>query len=296
MPLYDASHFTVPESKRYVTSWLLRPSVLALYRLLFALYIFVTILTTFIVGGVTHNSFLLGTEFTYFTFLGYWGLGCYFAVAGTHTLGYARSGSFLLQRPGTLGKGLRLAHAVLYASVTVYPFVVTAVFWGFLSKGATAFPFATWSNVSMHALNSVFAFFEIVVPRTRPHAWVMLLPLVVMLAMYLGLTYVSHAIRGYYVYPFLDPSNGVGLVAGAIVGVLVATCIAFAIVKGVMAGRFKDSDGKGNMGILSERDASRGGGERAGVRNATRGRRRNRNEAEAYEVEEISTQFPKVRQ
>lgn len=294
MKLYDPTHFAPTEADRYTTSWLLRPTTLASLRLLAALYIFAVILTTFIVGGITHNSFLLGTEFTYFTFLGYWGLGCYFLVSGTHTHLYARRGRYVLQGEGKGYRALRLAHATLYATVTVYPFIVTAVFWGFLARGATSSPYATWSNVSMHALNSVFAFFEVVVPRTRPHAWILLVPLVVLLALYLGLTYVSHAIRGYYVYPFLDPANGTGIVAGSIVGVAGALCVVFVVVKGIMAGRFKDTDGKGNKGFLSERDVRRAGAG-AAVREARRGVRRNRDQDESFEIEQIGTRFPKTR-
>ena len=64
---------------------------------------------------------------------------------------------------------------------------------------------AQWSNISEHALNSVFAFLEIVLPQSDPHPWILLVPLVVILALYLGLAYLSHATEHFYVYAFLNP-------------------------------------------------------------------------------------------
>lgn len=80
-----------------------------------------------------------------------------------------------------------------------------AVFWAILSGNAFRSLFSTWSNISEHALNSVFAFSEILLPRSEPHPWINMVPLVVLLACYLGLAYVSHATEGFYVYDFLDP-------------------------------------------------------------------------------------------
>ena len=82
---------------------------------------------------------------------------------------------------------------------------VKAVFWGVLSYGAFNTTFSTWSNISEHALNSVIAFFEVVVPRTAPLPWIHIVPLVILLALYLSLAYITHATQDFYVYGFLDP-------------------------------------------------------------------------------------------
>lgn len=49
------------------------------------------------------------------------------------------------------------------------------------------------------------AFGEIVIPRTLPHPWLNILPLAILLALYLGLAYLTHSTQNFYVYPFLDP-------------------------------------------------------------------------------------------
>lgn len=64
--------------------------------------------------------------------------------------------------------------------------------------------FRAWSDVSQHALNSVFAFLEIILPASEPHPWIQLVPIIVVLACYLGLAYLTHAVQGWYVYSFLD--------------------------------------------------------------------------------------------
>ena len=56
----------------------------------------------------------------------------------------------------------------------------------------------------MHALNSVFAGLEIILPRSDPHPWLLLVPMIVILALYLGLAYLTHATEGFYVYSFLN--------------------------------------------------------------------------------------------
>jgi hypothetical protein len=87
------------------------------------------------------------------------------------------------------------------------------------------------NHSSAHALNSVFAFLEIILPRSEPHPWIQLIPLIIILALYLGLAYLTHATENIYVYSFLDPANGRGLVAGACIGILVGSIIVFIIVR-----------------------------------------------------------------
>ncbi|GAB7341490.1 hypothetical protein MBLNU457_7719t1 [Dothideomycetes sp. NU457] len=247
---------TAAEAHRFSTSWLLPSYALGALRLLIALYIFLTL--SIVLGIVSiqwHNPSLAGTQFTYFTVLTYWGLGFYFLVSGVHSIVYAATGRNLLERggEGKLMGVLRWLHASLYASVTVFPFIVTVVFWTVLARNALSYPQLAWQNTSEHALNSVFAFLEILLPATRPHAWIHLFPLIVLLVFYLALTYISHAIRGYYVYPFLDPVNGAGGIVGILVGTPVATAVVFAVVKGAIWGRMRVSEkgqrgkGKGNL-------------------------------------------------
>ena len=108
---------------------------------------------------------------------------------------------------------------------------MVVVFWGLLADRIPT-TFSLWSNTSEHALNSAYAFFEIVFPRTERLPWFDLIPVVILLALYLGLAYLTHATEGFYVYPFLDlQKNSPGVVAGFIIGILVAAIIVFLIVR-----------------------------------------------------------------
>ncbi|KAK3945414.1 hypothetical protein QBC46DRAFT_455581 [Diplogelasinospora grovesii] len=228
--LWDPSH-------RFETSWLLSPYALFFCRALFSLYAFVTLV--FILawdcthasdGGCTSSQ----DEFSYFTVLTYWGLAFYFLAAAIHTFTYARSrtSEALIDR---FPRPLQALHSAFYTTATVYPFVVTIVYWGRLYSG-TWFPvtFDAWSNLSRHALNSVFASFEIIVPRTNPPPAVHMLWIILILALYLSLAYLTHATKGFYPYDFLDPVKQKGYVAAYVFGIAVGSLIIFGIVWGLI--------------------------------------------------------------
>ena len=89
-------------------------------------------------------------------------------------------------------------------------------------------------QISQHALNSLFALVEIVLPRTSPPPPLHMAFLVVLLACYLALAYITHATEGFYPYSFLDTSKGSGRVAGYCFGILIATCVIFGIIWAVI--------------------------------------------------------------
>lgn len=171
-------------------------------------------------------------SFSYFTSLTFWGLGFYFLAAAFHTFTYASSGVALLDK---FPRPLQALHSALYTTIIVYPFVVTVVFWARLYSG-TWFPetFAGWSNVSQHALNSVFAMFELVVPRTDPPPAVHMLWLILVLAMYLALAYVTKASKGIYPYDFLDPKEQGAFVAAYVFGIAVGCLLVFGLAYGAV--------------------------------------------------------------
>ncbi|KIH88425.1 hypothetical protein SPBR_07740 [Sporothrix brasiliensis 5110] len=224
-------------SHRFVTSWLLPPAVLAVLRGLFSLYIFVTLL--FVIAWECRHVGLggcaaAGDEFSYFTVLTYWGLAFYFAVAAVHTATYARTGSALLDR---FPRVLQQAHGLLYSTIAVFPFIVTAVYWGKLYAGAWfPLPFDAWRNVSQHAMNSGFALFEVVFARTAPQPWLHVVGLIALLALYLALAYITRATKGFYVYSFLDPAQkgGSGLIAAYVFGIAIGCLVVFAVVQGAL--------------------------------------------------------------
>ncbi|CAK7566646.1 MAG: hypothetical protein SEPTF4163_004596 [Sporothrix epigloea] len=227
---WDTSH-------RFETSWLLPPALLAAVRALFSIYIFVTLIFVLVWDGM-HKSLggwvAAGDQFVYFTVLTYWGLAFYFAVTAVHTATYAHTGAALLDR---FPRSLQHLHALFYSTVTVFPLIVTAVYWGKLYTGPW-FPvtFDAWRNVSQHASNSGFALFEIVVSRTAPQPWVHVVGLLVLLALYVALVYIVRVTKGFYVYSFLDPSQsgGSGIVAAYVFGIAVGCALVFAVVQGII--------------------------------------------------------------
>ena len=99
---------------------------------------------------------------------------------------------------------------------------------------------------------------EIILPRSDPLPWLLLVPIIFMLALYLGLAYLTHTTEGFYVYSFLDiQANGSGLVAGACIGILVGAIIVFVIVRYLILLRRWVTESKlGLTGKFSSRDKS----------------------------------------
>ena len=131
---------------------------------------------------------------------------------------------------------LQAAHSLYFTTIITFPILVTAVFWAILYSGHWSFMvFDGWSNVSQHALNTVFAAFEIFVTRTSPPPTIHLGFLIILLALYLALAYLTHATEGFYPYNFLDNSNGrSSIVAAYAFGILAAIIVVFGVVWGIM--------------------------------------------------------------
>ncbi|KAK4494668.1 hypothetical protein PRZ48_014024 [Zasmidium cellare] len=210
------------------TSWILPTWLLGTVRAIFSVYAFTTLF--YIIGYRIAIGQAEGVQqsFSYFTVLGYWGLAFYNAFASLHTASYSIREKALLQ---SWPAPLKYLHSVFYATVTVFPFIVTAVYWAVLSKDAFVSQFSTWSNISEHAMNSAFAFVELALPRSQPHPWINLAPLILLLALYLSLAYLTHETEGIYVYDFLDPSNGSGSVTGYCFAILAACIVIFIVVR-----------------------------------------------------------------
>lgn len=114
------SHFSL----QYTTSWAFSPLILAILRLLFALYAFLVIFITY---GLQPSG--IGRSFSFFTELTYWGISFYTLVAGTHTLVYALRGRCWLD---VWPRPLKALHGLYYTTIIVFPFVVTIVYWAIL--------------------------------------------------------------------------------------------------------------------------------------------------------------------
>ncbi|KAA8892927.1 hypothetical protein FN846DRAFT_595758 [Sphaerosporella brunnea] len=219
-------------TNRFQTSYLFAPMVLAIIRLTISTYIFTTLVYRLVRAGIWSPADVR-SHWSYFTNLTYWGQGFYFMFAGFHTFVYARKGIAPLQKWPRI---LQLLHGVLYTTVCTYALVVTIVYWALIAPdsapgdGPFASVFSTWSNISVHAMNTGFALFEIFFTRTERPPWIHMCFTVVFLAMYLGLAYVTYATQGFYTYNFLNPGNGVGSLVEYIFGIFAASLIIFVVV------------------------------------------------------------------
>lgn len=110
------------------------------------------------------------------------------------------------------------------------------MFWAILYNGHwSSVVFIGWSTTSKHALNTVIAAFEIFTTRTSTPPILHLCMLIILLAFYLALAYLTHATEGFYPYDFLDDSNGhSSRVAAYAFAVLAAIVVIFGVVWGII--------------------------------------------------------------
>lgn len=243
MGFYEFFGVTVPFDPdcTFVTSNVLSARSLGRFRLAIAIYTLVALIIILVYNGLKlHND---QTFFSYFTNLCYIGMCSYFWASAVQTLSFSsrmHKAEAAKARP-TEGREyplqqwprfLQLLHVFLACTIFVFPFLVTIVFWTLLASGAFSNEYNTWKNISVHALNSVFALLEIFLSRIVPR-WANIPILVLVLGGYIGVAYITHATQGFYTYSFLDPSHGAGKLAGYIVGIPVAAIIILALVKGV---------------------------------------------------------------
>ncbi|KAF7293365.1 hypothetical protein MKEN_01466900 [Mycena kentingensis (nom. inval.)] len=217
---------------RYVTSPWMSAGALGLMRGVLGLYGLATTCTTlaFDVKFGNGDSFL-----SYFTDLAYIGLTAYLIAAAVQSLAYARYGTYPLRRWPRL---LQWLHVVLQSTTTTFPFIVTIVFWALLaSPEVFDTTYSTYSNISVHALNSLFALLDLLLSHTPPAPWLTLPLHILLLAAYLGVAYITAHTQGFYPYSFLDPNpdSGSGRLLGAyIVGIAVGEAVVFCVVRGVV--------------------------------------------------------------
>ena len=170
------------------------------------------------------------SEFSYFTLITYYALGFYFIVSAVHTFTYAATARPLLDR---FPRPLQALHYLFFATIVVFPFITTSVYWALIYDVWWPERFDQWRNISEHALNAVFALFEIIFTRTPSPRWVHLIWLIVLMCLYLALAYVTEATKGFYVYSFLDPEEvgGRGMVGAWIMVILGVTVVLFLLSK-----------------------------------------------------------------
>jgi len=224
---------------RLVTSPWVTPRVLLLIRFTMASYA--------IVAGVVDllfNILVIGDGnqyYAFFTRLSYIGITIYLAVATLNSWSFDRSlqkaRQGLVARPSyflqTLPKPLRFLNMFWWTTIAAFPPIVTTVFWLLLAKGSSIQPgYHLWSNVSFHAMNTLFILAELVLSRA-PLLWIYapLLPVVQLL--YMGVVYLVHATQGFFTYPFFDPQVVGNKVPLYVAGIALAAVVSFAVVWGI---------------------------------------------------------------
>ncbi|KAI5118345.1 hypothetical protein M0805_009148 [Coniferiporia weirii] len=214
----------------FVTSPILSPLALAVVRLTLAFYTFFTLVFDLVWYGVRLHA--ADTFFSYFTLLSYIGLCAYLFASGVQTLTYALSRGRKYPLRESWPRFLQFLHVLLFSTITTFPIIVTIVYWAALHPGN---PFTdryqVWANTSIHALNTVFAFFEMLCTHAGPAPWTHIPFLVVLLACYLGVAYITHATQGFYTYSFLDPKKEGPALAGWIIGIAAAAVVVFTITR-----------------------------------------------------------------
>ncbi|KAJ4464046.1 hypothetical protein C8R41DRAFT_783209 [Lentinula lateritia] len=246
MGLNFYNHLGAPQSfdtlRAYVTSPWFPSMTLAAIRGMIALYTLATLLVILIwQATVLHDAD--GCIFSYFTELTHIGICSYYWASFTQTFCYAlrqrhsieRTPEYPLQRWPRI---FQLLHVMLGTTIISYPILVTIVFWALLASPAVfSTKFGTWSNISIHVLNTAWSLFEMIGTNTPPPRWSMLPCMIIILALYLALAYVTHATQGFYPYSFLNPSTSHSLLAGYIIGIAIAACIVFTLAKTIMWAR-----------------------------------------------------------
>ncbi|KAJ7282446.1 hypothetical protein C8J57DRAFT_45356 [Mycena rebaudengoi] len=235
---------------KFVTSPVFSAPVLASIRLLFALYALCTICTVLAVSVSNHEG---SGFFSYFTELSYVGLIAYFWASAVQTAWFARYNAYPLRR---WPKALQALHVLLHSTIITYPFLVTVVYWALLaSPEVFRKRFSAYENLSMHAINSLFALFELFLTNAPPAPLINVIPCVLMLAAYLGIAYITHATQGFYPYPFLDPQVQHGFLAVYIVLIAAGEVLVFFVVYGISVLRQRLAVRRGHLRMDSDVDA-----------------------------------------
>ena len=234
------------QSTPFVNSWCLPTYALATIRIFLSVYCFTTIVFSF-KWFATHTvifhlqdidtkaiTFPVGAEgirqsFSYFTYLSYWGLAFYFFFASLHTFVYARRRFSWLD---TWPRCLQAMYSTYYSTIVCFPLLVSTVYWcSMWTRTWWADDFDQWSMISMHAMNSAFAAFEIVATQTRPLPWAHLITLLLIMSFYLGVAYITKSTEGIYVYLWLDPKLGLVKIILHIIGYAGVMIVYFILVR-----------------------------------------------------------------
>ncbi|KZT56414.1 hypothetical protein CALCODRAFT_483992 [Calocera cornea HHB12733] len=221
----------------WVTSWAFPRSVYAAIRLFLALY---TLISALVDVALTAKSGGVFGYYSYFTNLSYIGIVSWFWASGVQTAFFAfreKTGYPLQRWP----RFLRFMHSLLFTTIAVYPIIVLVVVWAILYDPVVywANTYNTWDEISGHIINSVLITFEVIFSDIGPMPWWHMLFIVIGLALYLGLAYITRASQGFYTYSFLNPATQHAKLAGYIVGIGLGGCVVFILMRYIIVLRVR---------------------------------------------------------
>ncbi|ORZ29770.1 hypothetical protein BCR44DRAFT_1504929 [Catenaria anguillulae PL171] len=181
----------------------LQPRTLLAVRIVLALWTLTWTIVSFAPPINIHGLAAL----SYFTTLSYCGLcALSLLLAFVSFKYYSNPRSTHLASRSTL----RMVVSILYAQAFTYAFIVVGVYWGFLARIIRVKrndPFFNLFNLSVHGLNLAVIFIHFLTSSLVVATWWLLVPVVVTGFLYLGWAVMWFFIRGFWVYPFLSPSN-----------------------------------------------------------------------------------------
>ncbi|KAI8889416.1 hypothetical protein K501DRAFT_329206 [Backusella circina FSU 941] len=189
----------------------------------FAIRLIVTLYSTIIMWTDIGTSAKAGTFsgfFAFFTNMTFIGLHAYLVTALFHHVVYLKDGrpSFFFYQKSFLN----YLYVYLYHTIIVFNILTPVVYWGLLNAYSTkSTTLSTWVNVSVHGVSFFLMMSEVIIGRMEVKIR-MVLPVFCTVILYMFLTFIVHATKGYWVYPFLNWSQG-GIAAAwyILVGVIV---------------------------------------------------------------------------
>ncbi|GJJ68036.1 hypothetical protein EMPS_00382 [Entomortierella parvispora] len=181
------------ESERAVTSCMVSPRSLLAFRFIVALYYTAVLIAALVFYKTTFFSFLTTISST--------SLCVYMWVASYHSFMYCRHKN--TNSIDSLFWVLKMGFWFHYISLPCFHSLITTTYWIFLYAGFENLPvYFIWVDLSLHAFAIFIVLGEVLLARYQFPVRFWFVP-VLLLVLYMFLTWFIHAIWHYWVYSFL---------------------------------------------------------------------------------------------
>ncbi|KAF9898083.1 hypothetical protein BX616_004516 [Lobosporangium transversale] len=216
---------------RIISSNLVSANALFLIRLFVSLHLSAVFIATLYVSARDEVFYMV---FTTFTNLSNIGLTAYYLTVTYHSYSFNRHRDLrsLTSQHWLLTSALGL----LYASVVVFHIVVPAIYWSLLfDPNNTMDTLNEYVDYSHHGVDFACILIEMIFNRMEL-PWVYILGPISMIILYMFLAWVYFAVRGLWLYSFLDWSNG-AMAAAWYIALLIGFALLFVLQKYIHQGR-----------------------------------------------------------